>query len=191
MKNTGFILKLAAILFGIVFVCTLLLVVCNNITEPVIAKLKIESENQAKTEVLPEATGGFEDAEDFEAEGINNAYIGKDESGNTVGYCFKSESSGFGGKIQMIVGIDKEGNVTGVKVTDMAETPGLGANANNAEWIGQFKGKNGEISVVKTGNAKDNEINAISGATITSKAVSKGVNNALSAAKVLSEKEAK
>lgn len=191
MKNTGFILKLAAILFAIAFVCSLILVVCNNVTEPVILKLQEETEEAAKKDVLPEADGGFEEITAIKAEGITNIYSGKDKNGNVVGYCFKADPSGFGGKVQLIVGVNANGEVTGVNITEMSETPGLGANANNKEWLSQFVGKNGEITVVKTGNAKDNEINAISGATITSKAVSRGVNNALNAANQLFGKEAK
>lgn len=91
----------------------------------------------------------------------------------------------------MMVGIDTELNVTGVKIINMSETPGLGAKASEDSWLSQFKGKNDIISVVKTGNAKDNEINAISGATITSKAVTQGVNDSLEDAKKLTEKEGK
>ena len=187
MKNSKFILKLAAILFAISFICTLLLVLCNALTEDRIALLKKEAENKAKTDVLPVAAA-FEDAD---AKDVAEAYIGKDSDGNTVGYCFKTEPNGFGGKITMMVGIDKDGKVSGVKITNLSETPGLGAKATDESWLSQFTGKDGEIAVVKTGNAKDNEINAISGATITSKAVSQGVNSAINAAKELMEREGK
>lgn len=187
MKNTKFILKLAAILFAISFICTLLLVLCNALTEDRIAKLQLEAENAAKIEVLP----GAVEFETADAPDIAESYIGKDAGGNTIGYCFKAEPAGFGGAITMMVGITKDGAVSGVKITSLAETPGLGAKATDAGWISQFAGKNGEISVVKTGSTKDNEINAISGATITSKAVASGVNSALKAADTLIEKEDK
>ena len=187
MKNTKFILKLAAILFAIAFVCTLLLVLCNSLTEDRIAELKLEAENTAKLEVLP----GADTFEATDANGVAEAYIGKDKSGNTIGYCFKSETAGFGGVITMMVGVNADGTINGVKVTNLSETPGLGAKATDAKWISQFAGKDDTVSVVKTGNAKGNEINAISGATITSKAVAQGVNSALDAAKVLMEKEGK
>lgn len=185
MKNAKFIFKLAAILFAIVFVCTLLLVLANDLTKGRIAELKLEAENTAKLEVLPDASS-FDLAE---AQGVAEAYIGKDADGNTVGYCFKSETSGFGGVITMMVGVKKDGTLSGVRVTNLSETPGLGAKATDFDWISQFDGKSDTISVVKTGNAKGNEINAISGATITSKAVTSGVNKALDAAKALMEKE--
>ena len=187
MKNTKFILKLASILFAISFVCTLLLVLCNSLTEDRIAALKAETETKAKTEVLK----GAVEFESIKAEGAAEGYMGKDADGNTVGYCFKVEPSGFGGKITVMVGVTTDGKVSGVKITNMSETPGLGAKANEEGWISQFGGKTNGISVVKGGNAKDNEINAISGATITSKAVTDGVNAALDAAKELMEKEGK
>ncbi len=186
MKNTKFILKLAAILFAIVFISTLLLVLCNELTADRIALLQTEAENAAKSEVLPEAKS----FEDTSAEGVTAAYIGK-KGNDIVGYCIKTEPSGFGGAISLIVGINTDGEVTGVKITNMSETPGLGAKASDKNWISQFAGKNSNISVVKTGNAKYNEVNAISGATITSKAVAEGVNNALAAANKIMEKEGK
>ena len=195
MKNTTFILKLAAILFAIVFVCTFVLVLCNNITAPIIAQNNAKAEEEAKIAVLPNAEA-FEEIKDFTHPGITAAFEGKDKSGNFAGYCFKvstkdNTSKAFGGEIQMIVGIDKELNISGVKIITMAETPGLGAKASEEAFTDQYKGKADEISVTKSGNAGEGEINAISGATITSKAVTEGVNNALGAANVLKGKEAK
>lgn len=192
MTNGKFIFKHAAILFVIAFVCSLILILCNNMTYGRIAALQKQSEDDAKSAVLP-AAQKFEDADSKQLsdDTITAAYRGCDSNGKTVGYCFKVEPSGFGGKISMIIGIDKDGNVSGVRITDMSETPGLGAKANDESWISQFVGKSGEISVVKTGNAKKSEINAISGATITSKAVTSGVNSALAGAKILAQKEGK
>ncbi len=187
MKNTKFIIKLAAILFVIAFVCTLLLVLCNHLTKDRIAMLQAQAEETAKTEVLP-------DADEFapkQCESVSEAYIGKDKDGSIVGYCFKVTPSGFGGAITMMVGVTKDGEVSGVKITDMSETPGLGAKASDESWISQFAGKTSEISVVKTSASKNSEISAISGATVTSKAVANGVNSALKAAKELIEKEGK
>ena len=195
MTNTKFILKLAAILFAIVFVCTFVLVLCNNITAPIIAKNNAKAEEEAKIAVLPEAES-FEELKDFTHVGVTSAFKGKDKNGEFAGYCFKistkeNESKAFGGDIQMIVGIDKSLNVSGVKIITMAETPGLGAKASEASFTDQYTGKSGEIAVTKSGNASETEVNAISGATITSKAVTEGVNNALNAAKTLEGKEAK
>ena len=182
MKNMKFIFKLAAILFLIAFICSLLLVLCNTLTKDRILELQQKAENEARIEVLA-------DASDFEklhsSDKVDEAYIGKDSNGDTAGYCFKVSPSGFNGKITMIVGITKDGVISGVKITDMAETPGLGAKSTDEAWTAQFKGKTDKIEVVKTGNAKGNQINAISGATITSRAVAEGVNIALGEAQTL------
>jgi len=195
MKNTGFIIKLAAILCAIAFVCTFVLVLCNDITAPIIAENTKKAEEEARQSVLPTAKGGFEKVEGFNSTGILEAYIGKDEKGEVAGYCFKvstkdNENKAFGGEIIMMVGINQDLKVTGVDLTSLAETPGLGAKADEDEFKNQFTGKVAGINVVKSG-AKDSDVQAISGATITSKAVTEGVNNALKAAEALKGKEAK
>ena len=192
MTNTKFILKHALILFAIAFICSLLLILCNNLTEGRIAELQAKTEAEAQTDVLPEAKE-FEEVKSevmmlLSDSRVTAAFSGKDADGKTTGYCIKVEPSGFGGKISMMVGIKAGGEISGVKITSMSETPGLGAKADDA-WLTQFKGKKGSLSVIKSGTAKDSEINAISGATITSKAVAEGVNIASSAMKTISKAE--
>ena len=82
--------------------------------------------------------------------------------------------NGFGGAIDMMTGVDAEGNVTGIAVISHAETSGLGSKATDPEWQAQFVGANGEVLVEKDGGA----IVAITGSTITSRAVCDGVNTA-------------
>ena len=175
MTNTKFIIKLAAILFAIAFLCSLILVVCNSITEPVIKKLQIESENTAKAEVLSISDGEFKNTK---ADGVDEAYLGYDKDGNLVGYCFKVSPSGFGGKITLMI-------------TQMSETPGLGAKASEPDWLNKFVGKTNGINIAKGGKGGENDVDAISGATITSKAVANGINLSLDAAQKLIEKEGK
>ncbi len=86
---------------------------------------------------------------------------------------------GYGGPIEMLVALDTEMKITGVKIITFSETPGLGANAKKAEWIGQFAGKTGKLTVTKGKTPGDSEIDAITSATITSDAVTKGVNTAI------------
>lgn len=190
MKNVKFILKHASILFAIAFLCSLILILCNNLTENRIAELKEKTEIEAQAEVLPDAyTFESADAKSFENSVVRNILIGKSKDGKTVGYCVKAEPSGFGGKISMMVGITQDFKVNGVKITSMSETPGLGAKADET-WLKQFVKKGENISVVKGGNAGENDVNAISGATITSKAVTVGVNAAINSAKTLSKARA-
>ena len=96
------------------------------------------------------------------------------------GWAVQVSANGFGGEVNMMVGIDKAGNVIGISIISHAETPSLGAVAaeNNAAGEGfrsQFAGLSGTLAVKKDGGTVD----AISGATITSRAVVEGVNAAL------------
>ena len=80
--------------------------------------------------------------------------------------------------MEVIIGIDNEGSIDGVRIGNHAETPGLGAKAADEEFVEQFGGKSIDkpIQVKKTENLDDNEIQALTGATITSEAVSDAVN---------------
>ena len=91
------------------------------------------------------------------------------------GYVVESMSpNGFGGALDMMAGIDTEGNVTGIAIISHAETSGLGSKSTDPEWQAQFKGLNGVVSVTKDGG----QVEAITGSTITSRAVCDGVNAA-------------
>ena len=81
----------------------------------------------------------------------------------------------------MAVGVDKSGAVTGVSIVSMSETSGLGANARRESFRSQFSGKSGSVALKKQGG----EIDALTGATVTSTAVTRGVNAALAAASEL------
>lgn len=177
-KNIKFILKLGGILFLITAICVFALALCNNLTKDTIAKINLEKEENARRQVL-----GI--AESFEEEKTGDdaaIYVGK-KGGEEVGYCVSISPKGFGGDINLMVGVDLNLNVTGVEIINMSETPGLGSKASDKKFISQFNGKGENISVIKSGAAADNEIVAISGATVTSKAVTEGVNNAIKAVK--------
>ncbi len=182
-SNIGSIIKTGAILLAIGFVCTLLLSVCNYVTKDRIAALAFEAENSAMAETLPEAET-FDDAA-YEADGVVAAVYEGKSGDEVVGYCVKVEPTGYGGTISMIVGVDTESVVKGVKIISMSETPGLGAKANELEFTDGYIGKTSGIKVRKSGVPADDEISAISGATITSKAVTEGVNAAIAAAESL------
>lgn len=159
-------------LFVIALVATLLLALVNGFTAEKIAAAAAQAEAEARQEVMSSATS-FEEKDGY--------YEALDASGNLVGYVFNEigPSKGYGGNVAVTVGIDVNGVVTGVVPGDISnETPGLGQNANKASWLAQFVGKDGEIAVVKN-SASGNQINAITSATITSNAVTSGVNQAL------------
>ena len=89
---------------------------------------------------------------------------------------------GYKNGFDIMVGV-KDGAVSGVAVVSVGEeTPGLGTNTNNPEWLANFNGKTGEVVIVKNKtNPADNEVNAVTSATFSSKGVAKAVNLALKA----------
>ena len=104
------------------------------------------------------------------------------KDGKQIGVCIVNSAKGYGGDIKVLSGILNDGSVNKIEILEMSETPGLGANAKNDSFKEQYVGKSGSIGVNKT-NKSETEILAISGATITSKAVTEAVNGALEIAK--------
>lgn len=174
-KDIFDIAKIGAILCAITAISAGILAFINDLTAPVIAANNEKKRDAAMMRVLPDATG-FEKL-DFEGDEL----VTEIYSGGDAGMVVLCEPKGYGGAISMVVGIDAEGKVSGIDITGQSETPGLGANCVNDDFKGQFTGKNGELKVAKNASKAD-EIDAISSATITSKAVTKGVNAALRAA---------
>lgn len=177
--------KISVILFLITAISALLLAYVNNITSPLIAENEKEKINNALNAVCKadafleiEKTQSeklLEEEYDGEIISIYEARSGEDER---VGICAIIETKGYDAGLRCVIGVDENSAVTGVEIISHNETPGLGANAAKDEFKSQYKGKNSEISVVKA-NAGDNEINAISGATMTSKGVTRAVNLAM------------
>ena len=181
------IAKLGAILFTICAVAALALGLTNQVTAPIIEQRNIQANNESRQVVLPGATeftqmdnSVFSNIEGLEDGIVAEVYEGKNGS-EVVGYTIKTLPKGYGGKIELIVGISKDGVVTGTNIGSMSETPGLGSKASEPKFNDQFKGKpaTDELNVVKGSASTENEIQAISGATITSKAVTDGVNAAI------------
>lgn len=168
-------------LFVICIVFTLLLGFTNKATADKIKALSLQAEAEARTKVLDTAKS-FSD--ELEKDGTVY-YEGYDASGKTVGYIFPEQSKGYGGTIYMMVGINADGTVHGVEITELSETAGLGMNAKNQPWfLEQYKDMKDNIGVAKN-NPGENEIQALTGATITSKAVTLGVNTAIESFKTI------
>lgn len=165
-------------LFLICVVATALLGFTNQITELKIEQLAIETQMKAKQEVLADASE-FSDEMTAELDGTAYSYYEGTKDGKTVGYVFATSAKGYGGDIDIMVGVDNEGKVTGVSILEISETAGLGMNAKNDDWRSQFLGKSSTVSVIKNGTPADDEISALTGATITSNAMAKAVNIAL------------
>ena len=95
-----------------------------------------------------------------------------------IGYIFYTSPTGYGGEMNLMIGVDSMGAIRGVKVLQHSETPGLGNLATVPAFTYQFIGKSGEL-VITRASPGDNEIQAVTGATVTSSAVVRGVNEAL------------
>lgn len=173
-------------LFAITLIAGGLLGLVYQVTEEPIKKANEKAKQEAYQAVFEEAAS-FEANEALslpEAESgvfISEVLEAKDDAANTIGYVMSFGSKeGYGGEVDLSMGVDSSGTITGLEVLSMSETAGLGANCTTDTFKSQFKGiQAGEIAYTKTGKSADNEIDALSGATITTKAVTNAVNNAL------------
>ena len=171
-STAKYIVRLALTLLLITTVVAAALAGVNYITAPRIAEMKAEKTQKAVEEVLP---GGGEAVQFSDDSGMISAvYVGEN------GYALKVTPAGFGDTITMMVGMDKNCSVLGISVISHGETAGLGAVAAakttaGENFRGQFVGIGGAISVTKDGG----QIDAITGATVTSRAVCAGVEAAL------------
>ncbi len=172
------IIKPGIVLLIITVIAAGLLGAVNSATKEAIAEQEKLATESSMKKVLASADSFNETSkvENDDYKDIKEYTEGVDADGNTVGYTFSVSTKGFSTGLNLMIGIDTDGVITGIDVLSHGETPGLGANATNDEFKEQFAGKSGEIGVSK-GNAGENEIQAITGATITSRAVTNAVNN--------------
>ena len=173
-------LKMIVTLVVIACVIALAMSYVNSLTSPIIEKNAADKLNRSLAEVLPA------DSYEVLVEGDATVYSAQ-KDGEQIGVCVVNSAKGYGGDIKVLSGILNDGSVNKVEILEMSETPGLGANAKNEGFKEQFVGKSAGIGVSKT-NKSDTEILAISGATITSKAVTEAVNSALELAKQWGDK---
>ncbi len=170
------IIKPGIVLCIICIIAALILGVAYKKTEAPIKAQEEKTKNEAMAEVLPDAET-FEELE-VTSDTVSAAFAGK-KGDEIVGYAIFTNPKGYSPVINLLTGVDTNGVITGISIIGHTETPGLGANATEPKFKDQFKGKSGEVGVTKTAPAKDNEIVAITSATITSKGIATGVNQAL------------
>ena len=189
MKN---IIKNTLILTAITLVAGILLGLVYEITKEPIALAKEAAKKEAYQQVMADADAfdglelideAIKEVKDtVESSGCTiNEVVEAKSNGETVGYVVTTTTSeGYGGEIQISVGMLTDGTVNGVAILSIGETAGLGMKATEEDFYSQYAGKNVEFfSVTKTGASSDNEIDALSGATITSNAMTKAVNSAV------------
>ena len=168
-------LKLGGILFLITAICVGILGAVNQMTAPIIEANQIESEEAAMKTLITDAQH-FKNIENIENEEVKKICIAQ-KGEEIVGYVLRMEPNGYGGAIKMLIGVDIGGNVKGISILEHSETPGFGANAEKESFKEQFINRKTPLSVSKS-IAGDDEIQAITGATITSAAITNAVNKA-------------
>ncbi len=167
--STGaYVLRLTLTLFLITTIVAGLLGLVNYVTADTIAEQIAQKAENAMRQVLE--ADSYEPLDVPEESAVTAAYRAGDR-----GYVVRVAPNGFGGAIDMMVGVDVSGAVTGVAIVSQSETASLGANCTREDFRAQFTGKTGTLSVSKDGG----EIEALTGATVTSRAVTEGVNTAL------------
>ena len=183
------IMKTMIPLFIICLVTGFCLSYVNNVTKGPIQQ-RIDEDTKARKAAVMAAAQSFEPVTLDAAKGIIISADKGIADGKTVGYVFVAEPKGYGGAMNVTVGVGADGKVTGVKLGDNKETPGLGTKAGEDFFIGQFTGKtiSERIDLVKKAPS-GNQIQAITGATISSRAVTSAVQAAADAAAVLIAKE--
>ena len=168
------LLKFGLILGLICLIATLILAVTYEITKPKIdEQLRVE-EQAALKRIIP-------DADSFIKKSIGDTeYFDALKGGEHVGYCLRITGTGYSGFIRMVVGINDAGVIRGLEVLEHQETPGLGARINEIKpgekepwFLRQFRNKNAATIAVRK------NIDAITGATISSKAVTDAVRKAV------------
>ncbi len=178
-KTNSDVITPTAVLTIICIVVTLALSSANMITAKKITELSVKNQNDAMSKLI--------DADEYKAEtavldGETVNYHTAVKDGENIGYIFTVDEKGYGGTVSVMTAINTDGTVAAVEIIDASnETPGLGQNVKNSNFYTQFKGLADNITVIRGGsaNADNNEINAVTGATISSKAVTKAVNRAL------------
>ena len=168
------VLILGLKLFLLAAVGGLALGITNMVTAGPIEQQAILAAENARKAVLP-AANAFTEA--TAPEGLIAAYIAYDAAGAPVGKTGTIVTKGYGGPIEITVGVDLNGAVTGISVggSSFAETAGLGARAKEPWFAEQFAGQVAPIAIVKDGGTVD----AITSATITSRAITKAVDAAV------------
>ena len=173
-KNREDIIKPVGVLLAICIIIPLALSVTNKVTAKKIAEL--ENENSKKNMQSLVSDDDFEKCSDGGIE-----YYTAIKGGDTAAYIFTESAKGYGGDVSVMTAVKPDGTVAGVAILDVSgETPGLGQNAAKESFYSQYAGLKKGVSLLKNGaKAENNEVDAVTGATITSTAVTRAVNAAL------------
>ena len=169
-----YFLRIGGTLLLICALVALVLSFVNTVTREKIAQNEAEQKRTAMVELFGSDKIEYTELDRLESDGERvEAVYRVAEDGSTVGYSVLVLSPGFGGDVQMMVAVTADKTVIGVKIVSMSETPGLGTRVDDADYLSQYAGVTAGLSA--------SEVDMISGATKSSKAVLSGVVEALAA----------
>ena len=172
MSNWNRVFKPIVVLCVICIVITGALAATNSATAPVIAEATRLAQEQARTELLPEADG-FEKVEGVAVENVSDVYAAT----NGTGYVITSTAKGYGGTMTVMTAFGPDGTIKQLKVTESAETQGIGSNVSTKkDYWDKYAGLDGTKELVL-----NTDVDAYSGATISSRALNSAVNSAIAA----------
>ena len=170
MKLWNEFIKPIVVLVVICVITSALLGITNSVTAPVIAENAVKAANDVRTALLPAADGAFTKTEIEPVDGVTEVYT----ADNGAGCVISAEAQGYGGSVPVMVAFGKDGAITAVNFLSNSETPGLGQKVRTEKFGAQFTG----MEATSFGLS---DIDAISGATISSSAAVTAINAAITA----------
>ena len=181
-RNGGSVIEILRIALSLLIICTVVSAVVSAVHGLTYEKYQQNLLEQKRTAISALFGGTAVDCEELATEGdsVEELYRVR-RDGNVVGYCANVKSAGFGGDIDMMVAISPDGELLGVRIVSMSETPGLGSRAGEEDYLSQYEQMTFPGSHAHEDLVLGEDVDAISGATISSRAVLSGVNAALDA----------
>ena len=173
MSNWNKIFKPIVVLVIICIVITGALAATNGVTAPIIEEAKVAAENAARTELLPEAEGAFTPVENVEVENVSAVYV----ADNGAGTIITSSAKGYGGDVVVMTAFNPDGTIKQIKVTEQAETKGIGSKVvDTPSYWENYQGLDASQPLVL-----NEDVDAVTSATISSTALINAVNSAIEA----------
>lgn len=190
-KSKSDLFRLAVTLFAITFTVALILSVVNFFTSSKIAAIKQEKLESAMARVITGGKSFTDETDKISAEWDDSTPLisiqsAKNDAGEIVGYCVEVTPKGYSDVIDMMVGLNADGEIVGTDIISISDTPGIGTQVQSDPLFAkQFEGKAGKVVGVKGGASGNEEIDLISGATYSSTGFTNGINAALRAYRLL------
>lgn len=173
MSNWNKIFKPIVVLVIICIVVTGALAATNGVTASIIEEAKVAAENAARTELLPEAEGAFTPVENVEVENVSAIYV----ADNGAGTIITSSAKGYGGDVVVMTAFNPDGTIKQIKVTEQAETKGIGSKVvDTPSYWENYQGLDASQPLVL-----NEDVDAVTSATISSTALINAVNSAIEA----------